>query len=172
MANQIGKFFDHGSEEQAVLNTADHLTKFLGPADAQGHRRICRGRRRGAAAHCPEGGPDSLRSLSWFFSAVRVAAPGLGHIVSLSLAVSLTAAVLASLLGMPFRAGLAVYRVPGRRILIRGAARVARMATGRPRSLSATVALGTARGQSTLQRRHASLPRAEPLIPYDVVIST
>lgn len=31
MANQIGKFFAHGSEEQAVFNTADHLKKFWDP---------------------------------------------------------------------------------------------------------------------------------------------
>jgi formate dehydrogenase subunit delta len=31
MANQIGKFFAHGSEEQAALNTADHLKKFWDP---------------------------------------------------------------------------------------------------------------------------------------------
>ena len=31
MANQIGKFFAHGSEEEAVFNTADHLTKFWDP---------------------------------------------------------------------------------------------------------------------------------------------
>lgn len=47
-----------------------------------------------------------------------IAAQGVGHIVSLSLGISLTAAALASLLGMPLGAALAVYRVPGRRILI------------------------------------------------------
>jgi tungstate transport system permease protein len=47
-----------------------------------------------------------------------IAAQSVGHIVSLSLGVSLTAAILASLLGMPLGAALAVYRVPGRRILI------------------------------------------------------
>ncbi|HUC09052.1 MAG TPA: formate dehydrogenase subunit delta [Stellaceae bacterium] len=31
MANQIGRFFAHGSEEQAVFNTADHLKKFWEP---------------------------------------------------------------------------------------------------------------------------------------------
>jgi formate dehydrogenase subunit delta len=31
MANQIGKFFAHGSEEQAIFNTADHLKKFWDP---------------------------------------------------------------------------------------------------------------------------------------------
>jgi formate dehydrogenase subunit delta len=31
MANQISKFFAHGSEEQAVFNTADHLKKFWDP---------------------------------------------------------------------------------------------------------------------------------------------
>ena len=31
MANQIGKFFAHGPEEQAVFNTADHLKKFWDP---------------------------------------------------------------------------------------------------------------------------------------------
>jgi hypothetical protein len=31
MANQIGKFFAHGSEEKAVFNTADHLKKFWNP---------------------------------------------------------------------------------------------------------------------------------------------
>lgn len=45
-------------------------------------------------------------------------AQGVGHIVSLSLGVSLTAAALASLLGMPLGAALAVYRIPGRQILI------------------------------------------------------
>ena len=31
MANQIGKFFAHSSEEQSALNTADHLKKFWDP---------------------------------------------------------------------------------------------------------------------------------------------
>jgi formate dehydrogenase subunit delta len=31
MANQIGRFFAHGSEEEAVFNTADHLKKFWEP---------------------------------------------------------------------------------------------------------------------------------------------
>ena len=31
MANQIGKFFAHGPEEEAVFNTADHLKKFWDP---------------------------------------------------------------------------------------------------------------------------------------------
>jgi tungstate transport system permease protein len=45
-------------------------------------------------------------------------AQGVGHIVALSLGVSLTAAALASLLGIPLGAALAVYRVPGPRILV------------------------------------------------------
>ena len=31
MANQIGRFFAHQSEEKAVANTADHLKKFWDP---------------------------------------------------------------------------------------------------------------------------------------------
>ena len=31
MANQIGKFFAHQSEEQAVAGIADHLAKFWDP---------------------------------------------------------------------------------------------------------------------------------------------
>lgn len=31
MANQIGKFFAHGPEEEAIFNTADHLKKFWDP---------------------------------------------------------------------------------------------------------------------------------------------
>ena len=44
--------------------------------------------------------------------------PGLGHIVALSLAVSLTATALASLLGAPLGAALAIYPFAGRRLLI------------------------------------------------------
>ena len=43
---------------------------------------------------------------------------GLGGIVALSLAVSVTAAILAGLFGAALGAGLAVYRVPGRRIIV------------------------------------------------------
>src|SRR5215469_13433870 len=42
----------------------------------------------------------------------------LGRIVALSLAVSLSATALATLLGTPFGAALAVCRVPGRRIIV------------------------------------------------------
>ena len=42
----------------------------------------------------------------------------LGGIVTLSLAVSIAAAVLAGLLGTPLGAALAVYRVPGRQIIV------------------------------------------------------
>lgn len=43
---------------------------------------------------------------------------GLGRIIALSLAVSLSATALATLVGTPFGAVLAVYAVPGRRILV------------------------------------------------------
>jgi tungstate transport system permease protein len=43
---------------------------------------------------------------------------GLGGIVALSLAVSVTAAILAGVFGAALGAGLAVYRVPGRRIIV------------------------------------------------------
>ena len=43
---------------------------------------------------------------------------GLGGIVALSLAVSVSAAILAGLFGAALGAGLAVYRVPGRRIIV------------------------------------------------------
>jgi tungstate transport system permease protein len=43
---------------------------------------------------------------------------GLGGIVALSLAVSITAAILAGVFGAALGAGLAVYRVPGRRIIV------------------------------------------------------
>jgi tungstate transport system permease protein len=43
---------------------------------------------------------------------------GLGGIVALSLAVSITAAILAGVFGVALGAGLAVYRVPGRRIIV------------------------------------------------------
>ena len=42
----------------------------------------------------------------------------LRHIVGLSLGVSLTATVIAALIGLPLGAVLAVYRVPGRRVLV------------------------------------------------------
>jgi tungstate transport system permease protein len=42
----------------------------------------------------------------------------LGHIVGLSLAVSLSATVVAAVVGLPFGAALAVCRFPGRRILV------------------------------------------------------
>lgn len=42
----------------------------------------------------------------------------LGRIIALSLAVSLSATALATLLGTPLGAALAVYAVPGRRILV------------------------------------------------------
>lgn len=31
MANQIGRFFEHRPEAEAILNTADHLRKFWDP---------------------------------------------------------------------------------------------------------------------------------------------
>ena len=37
MANKIGKFFGHGSEENAVFNTVDHLKKFWDPRMRKGH---------------------------------------------------------------------------------------------------------------------------------------
>ncbi len=43
---------------------------------------------------------------------------GLGGIVALSLAVSVTAAILAGVFGAALGTGLAVYRVPGRRIIV------------------------------------------------------
>jgi tungstate transport system permease protein len=43
---------------------------------------------------------------------------GLGRIIALSLTVSLSATVLATLFGTPFGAVLAVYAIPGRRILV------------------------------------------------------
>jgi formate dehydrogenase subunit delta len=39
MANQIGNFFAHQGEDKAVAGVADHLEKFLGPADACCDRR-------------------------------------------------------------------------------------------------------------------------------------
>jgi ABC-type tungstate transport system substrate-binding protein len=45
-------------------------------------------------------------------------AQGVGYIVSLSVGVSLSAATLATLLGIPLGAALAVYRIQGRRIFI------------------------------------------------------
>lgn len=47
-----------------------------------------------------------------------LAAQGLGGIVGLSLAVSLSAALLAGVFGIPLGAALAVYRVPGRRLIV------------------------------------------------------
>jgi tungstate transport system permease protein len=42
----------------------------------------------------------------------------LGHIVALSIAVSLSATALATLFGTPLGAALAIYAVPGRRALV------------------------------------------------------
>ena len=49
---------------------------------------------------------------------VLVESPGLARIVPLSLAVSLTAAASAGALGTALGAMLAVYRIPGRRIIV------------------------------------------------------
>jgi tungstate transport system permease protein len=49
---------------------------------------------------------------------VLVDTKGLGGIVALSIAVSVTAAALAGVLGTALGTALAVYRIPGRRIIV------------------------------------------------------
>ena len=61
MANQIGKFFAHGSEEEAVSNTADHLKKFWDP------------RMRKAIVEYAEAGGEGLQPI--VLKAVRSLAP-------------------------------------------------------------------------------------------------
>jgi formate dehydrogenase subunit delta len=51
MANQIGKFFSHASEQEAVFNTADHLKKFWDP------------RMRAAIVEYAEGGGAELQPI-------------------------------------------------------------------------------------------------------------
>lgn len=61
MANQIGKFFAHGSDEEALFNTADHLKKFWDP------------RMRKAIVEYAESGGDGLQPI--VLKAVRSLAP-------------------------------------------------------------------------------------------------
>src|SRR5438045_3501398 len=59
-----------------------------------------------------------LQALGHAFRLIASGDPTLTHIVLLSLAVSLSAVVLATLLGLPLGAALAVGRFPGRRGLV------------------------------------------------------
>ena len=66
MANQIGKFFAHRPEAQAVADTADHLKKYWEPR-----------MRREIVAHLGKGGagldPIPRKAVEWFANETIVA---------------------------------------------------------------------------------------------------